>query len=305
MGFKKRAGIRKTQAKKATVTKLNQLITDEADRANFLMEQLHLYNDNVRGFNGFAGSCITDSMLFVKVWNRLGWGKAEPVCTDLAGITYHLDSEGGVTKPRGAHCTLWHKGHDGDDPKYPNPRSNPRYYQKGATGYDGHIIVKTPNFYLDPTLGQINRSDGNIVPISWGFSADEAKSIEDYEEGLQRLFTTPHDTTIRVRAHEDRNGVTKETPITDTFTVTIPMLRPQSTAPEKVAICQIPTEDNKHLALIAWAIRTDIDFETELAIHRRFFPTNDGWYNERKVHGRGLYAQVINTLTQLQKGVNN
>ena len=291
MGFKKRANARRAKAKKDTVTKLNQVITDEADRANFLMEQLHLYNDNVRGFKGFAGSCITDSMLFVKVWNRLGWGKAEAVCTDLAGITYHLDSEGAVTK-----------GHDGDDPHYPEPRTNPRYYDpNGMTGYDGHIIVKTPNFYVDPTIGQINRHN-LFAPLSIHFPATLADALTEYPPQVQDIFTRTTPVELRLRKQGDVGTDKEQQPIIHREMQDLVLFKEASLAPNKVAI--IPYEVGDDMTLLGWAIRTDIDFETELAEHRKFWPDNDTWWLERKIHGKGLYAQVINTLTQLQKGVN-
>ena len=291
MGFKKRANARRAKAKKDTVTKLNRVITDEEERVVFLLEQLHTYNDNVRGFNGNAGSCITDSMLFVKVWNRLGWGKAEPVCTDLASQS-----------SQGMQVVLWHKGHDGDDPHYPEPRTNPRYYDpNGMTGYDGHIIVKTPNFYVDPTIGQISRHN-LFAPLSIHFPATLADALTEYPPQIQDIFTRTTPVELRLRKQGDVGTDKEQQPIIHREMQDLVLFKEASLAPKKVAI--LPYEVGDHMTLLGWAIRTDIDFETELAEHRKFWPDNDTWWLERKIHGRGLYAQVINTLTQLQKGVN-
>ena len=279
MGFKKRAGRKKPQGSKNRI--FNQISTEE-ERIEFLRNQLHKYNDSVRGFKGNPGSCITDSMLFVKVWNRL-WPRmrAHCVCVDLA-----------AQGPLGYQVTLWHKGHDGDDPNYPEPRTNPRFYDpKGATGYDGHIIVKTPNYYVDLTIGQISRSGQVEAPLSTVFPTELAVPITEYPLWIHEMFTREKELQINIRANGGVGTDPNQREILNNYTDTMCLLRPQSVKPGKIAVIQ-PGKDEGEYTIIAYAIRTDIDFETELAEHRRFWSSDDGWGDERKRHGRGLYKQV-------------
>ena len=194
-------------------------------------------------------------MLFVGVWNRLFTDKAVCVCTDLAAMG-SSEREG-----MGQTVTLWHKGHDGNDPKYPDYRTNPRYYQEGATGYDGHVIVQTKTYLLDLTLGQINRRDmsknhgsehteyygGTLiaVPNTFTFRRDHCKAMNDYPENVVQALTEIKSVEMRQREH-------------------------------------LEAGEDKSTAKI---IRTwTQDFETELGVHRQYFGKDDDWNQIRKRH---------------------
>tara|TARA_R110002020_G_scaffold374239_1_gene585610 strand:- start:5112 stop:5972 length:861 start_codon:yes stop_codon:yes gene_type:complete len=285
MGFKAKANARR-KAATPTPRKLS-----EEEAISFVTEQLHKYNDNVRGFQGRAGSCITDSMLFCKVYNRLfTHHRAKPVCTDLSAQAFDNKS------PTMQVC-LWHKGHDGNDPHYPDARTNPRYYGNTPSGYDGHIIVQTQNYYVDLTLGQINRP-ALKVPLSHTFARTEAKAFSLYHPNIRHFFTEVRHTQIINRTLNQQAGQPLKNDAKITHSMDLVLLRPESLAPEAVAI-QDYNHDDRHSTTIAWAIRTDIDFETELGIHRQYFHTNDTWYDERKIHGRGLYAQCKKALKEV------
>ena len=303
MGFKKRN--RKPQPKKAynkrNVTKVLTLGTTEEERVDAVTKLLLDYNREVRGFKE-AGSCITDSMLFVAVWNKLFPDMpAEAVCTDLAAFSKYQE------------VTLWHKGHDGDDPNWPEHRSNPRYYGPNGGGYDGHVVVRTPNFIIDPTIGQINREvDGQQVlgvPMSTRFNLSDCTPLEDYDEELTEIFTRSKPTQMRIREQVPNGTSRSQGKIVKEWVQDLVLMRPQSLAPKKVFITDFetvtkvrPTGVNKRrparretlITVVAWALRPDIDFATELAIHRADSNQNleDYWDRERAVHAKRLMKRI-------------
>ena len=295
-GKRRKSAAKKSRAeKKSFVTQHNPTNSmSEMDRISFVTNAVRSFNDKVRGFKA-VGSCITDSMLFVGVWNRLFTDKAVCVCTDLAAMG-SSEREG-----MGQTVTLWHKGHDGNDPKYPDYRTNPRYYQEGATGYDGHVIVQTKTYLLDLTLGQINRRDmsknhgsehteyygGTLiaVPNTFTFRRDHCKAMNDYPENVVQALTEIKSVEMRQREHLEAGEDKSTAKIIRTWTQDLALLNPDSLAPEQVSVHMF--EDiapDMEYTLVAYALRPDIDFETELGVHRQYFGKDDDWNQIRKRH---------------------
>ena len=278
IGFKSRANKKRKAVakKKAREEALQNQPDDEFERICFVTAIVHSWNKKVRGFES-VGSCITDSQVFARVWNRLykkrKEPKAYPVCTDLFAFS----------QTNGQEVSLWHKGYDGDDPNFPEPRSNPRYYGKQPTGYDGHIIVKTPNFYVDMTLGQINRKDSKgrdliKVPEAWVFKNTEVRSLSEYPEDLVKHITSTRMMTLR-ETEKPKVGESKAQMKTlRTWEEPFTLLREASRKPDAIyigsfGIGNLEDEDT----IVGYALRTDIDFETELALHRSYFADGDQW----------------------------
>lgn len=295
MGFKKRARQnRKPQAKRSTVTKQNLDLEEKAIVE--VMNDIISFNRHVRGFTG-AGSCITDSMLFTILYNKrykTTLKRAKAVCCDVSGF--------GST---GREFSLWHKGHDGNDPQYPEYRTNPNYYSTGATGYDGHVVAETEHYIVDLTIGQINRNDPETghryfdVPLAEYFLKRECQPLQNYPawivEHMRTIKTIQQNPRKQLEAGQDQS----DAPLLEPFMATHPMMHDEAVNQNKIYIDNYTTKQDvphPHLGtnqplstIIAWALRPDIDFHTEVNVLRKWF-TDD--YTATIKHNARMIQQL-------------
>ena len=282
MGFKRRAADRR-KAAAAKEPKPEPKTYTEEEAIQIVMGELKDYNETVRGFTE-AGSCITDSMLFCNAMAATFKIPAVPVCSDLAAF--------GRSRHGEYQLQLWHKGHDGNDPRYPDDyRSNPKHYGPSGTGYDGHIVVRTPNFIIDPTFGQLNREGKIKVPLMALLSLEDFGPI-DPNNDLHAHFLKSHTITMFKRPQRVI-GEKQNSDATHSWDVELPLLLPASIEPEMVHISN--HKEDGIITFFAHALRTDIDFETELQKHidtGTLKINEDSWRQEREVHSRKLIGRM-------------
>ena len=293
MGFKKRARQNRKKISMSAVTKqrMAQRLALEERAISDVLNDIIAFNTHVRGFTG-AGSCISDSMLFTILYNKRykTLRRARAVCCDVSGF--------GST---GREFSLWHKGHDGNDPQYPEPRTNPNYYSKGATGYDGHVVAQTEHYIIDPTIGQINRNDPETghryfdVELAHVFPIKECVPLQNYPDWLGERLTAVRTIENYPRQQLEAGQDMADAPVLESFKDTRPMMHNEAVSQDQLYIYQfkskqaVPHLDGTNqplLTTVAWALRPDIDFHTEVNVLRKWFTddySNDIKYNAKMI----------------------
>ena len=293
MGFKKRARQNRKKISMSAVTKqrMIQRLALEERAIREVVDDIINFNTHVRGFSG-AGSCISDSMLFTILYNKRykTLRRARAVCCDVSGF--------GST---GREFSLWHKGHDGNDPEWPEPRSNPKFYSMGATGYDGHVVAQTEHYIVDLTIGQINRNDPETghryfdVELAHVFPIKECVPLQNYPDWLGERLTAVKTLEHRPRQQLEAGQDMADAPLLEPFTATHPCMHDEAVRQEQIYIYQFYSkQDVPHLdgtiqplqTTIAWALRPDIDFHTEVNVLRKWF--TDDYSNDIKYNAKML-----------------
>jgi hypothetical protein len=177
---------------------------------------------------------------------------------------------------------LSHKGHDETDPQF-NGRDNPRHYGEDAQGYDGHMVVQTPNFIIDSTLGQINRDERIQAPRVMVYERKHFGPLPEAYEWLMNEVPIPTSPVGARKAGYDSNGNLHDLDMTQVTVANMAMLTPHSIKPEKVAVVKVA--ENSWVAL---CLRPDISLSSEMEIHQ-FAPS---WWNQTNAQARTVEKRL-------------
>ena len=220
-----------------------------------------------------VGSCVQDSKILAELLSS--WGiESRVICADISVFNemqkrsiigryvYHLAIDNPDYEKTGIvnQCiTKLHK--DGidisfldqdKDPYLADPMSVTIYHEQqiGGEGHDGHAIVETPNFYLDPTLGQTHREGLLDVPQMIVIPRSEAGPLKPID---QWITMDRRDWNVRLRKTKGNLGNLER--VIEEKTMDLQGLLGENAVKHDQVIVQTIADDT----FLAYAIRPDLE----------------------------------------------